>query len=437
MANVAHLPGIVDASLAMPDIHWGYGFPIGGVAATDPANGGVVSPGGVGYDINCGVRILSTELDHHALRGRVPRLMDALFATVPTGLGSSHAIASLSRTEMEQVLRNGACHIVDQRGMGTARDLEHTEEGGRLVGAEPTNLSPRAIERGRRQLGTLGSGNHFLEVGVVDQVRLPGVSERLGVTEGTVCVLIHCGSRGLGYQVCNDYIGVMKRAVNRYGIRLPDRQLCCAPLNSPEGQRYLAAMACAANYAWANRQVITHLARAAFMKVFEISSSDLRMRLIYDVCHNIAKMEDHLVDGTKRRLCVHRKGATRAFPAGDNRIPVVFRDIGQPVLVPGDMGRYSFVLLGDEGAMTRTFGSTCHGAGRIMSRARSKRQSQGRDLFAELAERGVTVRAAGMRTVAEEMPYAYKDVADVVEVMQGVGISKVAFRLRPVGVIKG
>ncbi|HUP25892.1 MAG TPA: RtcB family protein [Thermoanaerobaculia bacterium] len=437
VANVAHLPGIVQASLAMPDIHWGYGFPIGGVAATDPEQGGVISPGGVGYDINCGVRVLRTDLRREDLERVRVELVDELFRTVPTGVGSAHAVAELSRPELERVLVRGAEHVVRKLGMGTEDDLRHTEEGGRLDGADPGRVSDRAMERGRRQLGTLGSGNHFLELGVVDEIYLPDVARALGVVEGTVCVLVHCGSRGFGYQVCDDYLAVMEKAVRRYGIVLPDRQLCCAPVRSEEGRAYIGAMACAANYAWANRQTITHLARESFARVLGVRVEELGMRLVYDVCHNIAKFEDHLVDGRSRRLCVHRKGATRAFPPGDHRIPESLREVGQPVLVPGDMGRYSFVLVGAPGAMEKTFGSTCHGAGRLMSRAQAKRQSRGRDLVAEMANRGVTVRAAGMRTVAEEMPHAYKDVAAVVDVMEGAGISNKVFRLKPFGVIKG
>lgn len=437
VANVAYLPGIVDASLAMPDIHWGYGFPIGGVAATDPAEGGVISPGGVGYDINCGVRVLRTNLTAADLEGRVPRLMDALFSAVPTGVGSSNAVEPLSVAEMKRVLTDGAAYVVSERGMGSEHDLMHTEENGCLAGADPEQVSERAVERGRRQLGTLGSGNHFLEVGVADRIFHAEAAAALEVREGTVCLLIHCGSRGLGYQVCDDYLAMMHRAVVKYGIELPDRQLCCAPIHSDEGRAYLGAMACAANYAWANRQTITELARQCFMETFDIGPEDLGMRLIYDVCHNVAKFEMHEVGGTLKELCVHRKGATRAFPAGDQRIPESLRSIGQPVLVPGDMGRYSYVLIGAPGAMRRTFGSTCHGAGRLMSRAQAKRESRGRDLFGEMAARGVVVRAAGKRTVAEEMPYAYKDVADVVDVMEGVGASDKVFRLKPAGVIKG
>ncbi len=437
VANVAHLPGIVSASLAMPDIHWGYGFPIGGVAAMDPDDGGVISPGGVGYDINCGVRVLATNLSEGDIRRQTGDLIDALFRAVPTGVGSANAIKPLSKDNMRRVLTRGAAYVVKQMGFGDEQDLLHTEELGCLSGADPDVLSERAIERGRRQLGTLGSGNHFLEVGFADEIYLPEKAAALGVKAGTVCVLIHCGSRGFGYQVCDDYLGVMHRAVDKYGIELPDRQLCCAPLRSDEGRAYLKAMACAANYAWANRQTITHLARNAFMQLFGLGPADLGMKLIYDVCHNVAKFEDHVVDGEARRLCVHRKGATRAFPAGDERIPESLREVGQPVLVPGDMGRYSYVLIGAPAALDLTFGSTCHGAGRVMSRARAKRESRGRDLFGEMRERGVIVRAAGKRTVAEEMPYAYKDVAEVVDVMAGAGVSDEVFRLKPMGVIKG
>lgn len=437
VANVAWLPGIVGASLAMPDIHWGYGFPIGGVAATDPDDGGVVSPGGVGYDINCGVRVLRTGLHLDDLDGRVPALLDELFRTVPTGVGASNAIGRLSRAELKKVMTRGARWAVHDRGMGTAADLDHTEEGGCLAGAEPERVSDRAIQRGVRQVGTLGSGNHFLEIGVVDEIFRAAEAGALEVGIGTVCVLVHCGSRGFGHQICDDYLGVMGAAVQRLGIDIPDRQLCCAPVRSPEGHAYLGAMACAANYAWANRQTITHLAREAFMRALSLGPADLDMRLIYDVCHNIAKFEEFTIDGVVRRLCVHRKGATRAFPPGDARIPASLRDVGQPVLVPGDMGRYSYVLVGAPGSLERSFGSTCHGAGRVMSRAQSKRESRGRDLFAEMRARGVEVRAAGHGTVAEEMPHAYKDVADVVEVMEQAGISHRVFRLRPIGVIKG
>ncbi len=437
VANVACLPGIVVASLAMPDIHWGYGFPIGGVAATDPAEGGVISPGGVGYDINCGVRVLRTALCADDIGDRIVALIDDLYATVPTGLGSRNAVAKLRRTELRRILRQGAAHVVHRSGMGTEEDLQHTEELGRLEGADPAAVSERALQRGARQLGTLGSGNHFLEIGVCDQIFMPAAAARLEVEIGTVCVLIHCGSRGLGHQICQDSLHAMHRAGSRYGIELPDRQLCCAPIRSPEGRQYLAAMACAANFAWANRQSITALARRSFMRVLRLDAAALDMRLIYDVCHNIAKFEEHEVEGTQRTLCVHRKGATRAFPPGDPRIPESLRDLGQPVLVPGDMGRYSYVLLGASGALRRTFGSTCHGAGRMMSRARSKKVSAGHDLFGEMLDRGVVVRAASHRTVAEEMPHAYKDVAEVVDVMEGLDVSYKLFRLKPMGVIKG
>ena len=437
VANVAYLPGIVSASLAMPDIHWGYGFAIGGVAATDPDADGVISPGGVGYDINCGVRVLRTALHVDDVRESVIPLMESLFRAVPTGVGSSNAIEPLKVAELRKLLIEGAEYIVRRREMGTEQDILHTEELGRLEGADPDALSDRAIERGRRQVGTLGSGNHFLEVGYADEVYLPEVAAKLGVEKGTICVLIHCGSRGLGYQVCDDYLGVMNRAVDKYGIELPDRQLCCAPIRSEEGRSYLKAMGCAANYAWANRQTITHLARGAFAQTLGVAPDELEMRLIYDVCHNVAKFEEHRVDGERKMLCVHRKGATRAFPPGDPRLPESIRDIGQPVLVPGDMGRYSYVLIGAAGSLDRTFGSTCHGAGRVMSRAKARRESRGRNLFQEMEERGVVVRAAGKRTVAEEMPYAYKDVANVVDVMEGAGVSNKAFRLKPIGVIKG
>jgi tRNA-splicing ligase RtcB len=437
VTNVAELPGIVKAALAMPDIHWGYGFPIGGVAATDPAAGGVISPGGVGYDINCGVRALRTNLKRADVESRMVELVDALFAAIPTGLGSSGAIEALTAAELHEILIRGAEYVILDRGMGTLRDLEHTEEGGRLQGADPETVSEVAMRRGSRQLGTLGSGNHFLEVGFADRIFRPQVAARLGIEPDTVCVLIHCGSRGFGHQVCTDYLHVMRSAVQKYDIDLADPQLCCAPIDSDEGQAYLKAMTCAANYAWANRQTITHLTRETFRRVFGLGTADLGMDLIYDVCHNIAKFEDHDVDGETRRVCVHRKGATRAFPPGHRQVPESLREIGQPVLVPGDMGRYSYVLIGGPDSLRRTFGSTCHGAGRRMSRTRSRKESRGRDLRAELAGLGVVVRARGWRSLAEEMPHAYKDVAEVVDVMEMAGISDKVCRLRPLGTIKG
>jgi len=435
VCNVACLPGIVGPSLAMPDIHWGYGFPIGGVAAFD-AEEGVVSPGGVGYDINCGVRLLRSAVDAGEIRPLLARLADRLFHNVPSGIGSQRRDLRLSLHEEQKVLVEGARWAVT-RGYGTPADLEHIEEGGALAGADPEVVSERALERGRSQLGTLGSGNHFLEIQEVESVYDATVAEALGLYPGQVTVSIHTGSRGLGYQVCDDYLRLMLQASRRYGIELPDRQLCCAPLSSPEGEQYLAAMACAANFAFANRQMICAWVRETFEQVTGKGPQDLRLSVIYDVCHNIAKWEQHTVAGQPRRLCVHRKGATRAFPAGHPETPSAYRHVGQPVLIPGDMGRYSYVLVGTAGALEETFGSTCHGAGRVLSRHAARKKASGHDVVGELAARGILVRAAGRATVAEEIPEAYKDVAEVVHVVEQAGIGKVVARLRPLAVIKG
>ena len=436
VANVAHLPGILDASIAMPDIHWGYGFPIGGVAAMD-ADDGVVSPGGVGYDINCGVRLLTSELDREELEPHLPRLVDRLFARVPTGVGATRSDLSLGREDLAGVLARGAAWAVE-RGLGERRDLEAIEEGGALAGADPEAVSERAYARGRDQLGTLGSGNHFAEVQYVAEIYDERAARAFGLAPGRVTVMIHSGSRGLGHQVASEHIQVMLQAVERYGISLPDRQLCCAPLTSPEGRRYLAAMAAAANFAFANRQVMTHWARESFADTLSRPAGDLGLDVVYDVCHNIAKLETFAAPGGgTRRACVHRKGATRAYPPGHAQVPERYRDVGQPVLIPGDMGRYSYVLAGAEGAYEDTFGSACHGAGRLMSRKAAKRAAKGRSLLAEMESRGVHVRAAGMGTVAEEMPEAYKDVSDVVDVVDRAGIARKVAQLRPLAVVKG
>lgn len=435
VCNVATLPGIVGPSMAMPDIHWGYGFPIGGVAAFD-ADEGVVSPGGVGYDINCGVRLLRSNLHADEIRPHLNRLADALFRNIPSGVGSCRNDFKLSVAQEQRVLVKGATWAV-QQGFGDTADLERIEGGGVIAGAEPERVSERALERGRAQLGTLGSGNHFLEIQRVEAVYDHAVAEVLGLSPGQVTVSIHTGSRGFGYQVCDDYLKVMLKAARKYGIVLPDRQLCCAPLQSDEARNYMAAMACAANFAFANRQMITAWVRETFEEVLGKGPADLRLGVIYDVCHNIAKWEKHTVNGKVRKLCVHRKGATRAFPPGHDEIPAAYRKIGQPVLIPGDMGRYSYVLTGTSGAYAETFGSTCHGAGRLMSRHAAKKAARGHDLIGELAARGTVVRAAGRATVAEEMPEAYKDVADVVNVVQQAGIGHVVARLRPMAVVKG
>lgn len=435
VANVACLPGIVRYSLAMPDIHWGYGFCIGGVAATDPEQGGVISPGGVGYDINCGVRLIRTDIAHREVAARLPRLIDELFNTVPTGVGAGGRVR-FDRHELRRLMRVGSSYVVE-RGFGWPEDVEHTESRGHLPDAGVDEVSDRALERGADQCGTLGSGNHFLEVQVVERIEDPAAAEAMGLVEGNLTVLIHSGSRGLGYQVCEDALRDLRDVPAKYGIELPDRQLVCAPVRSDEGQRYLAAMRAAANFAWCNRQIMTHLARQAFEKVLGVSAERLGMRLVYDVAHNIAKMEPYEVDGRACVLCVHRKGATRAFPPGHAEIPERYRAIGQPVFVPGDMGRASYVLVGRPGAMEQTFGSSCHGAGRAMSRGAAIRASKGRSIRKELLERGVYARAKGRTGLDEEQPDAYKDVTQVVDVLQAAQVSRKVARLRPVGVIKG
>jgi len=435
VANVAFLPGIVYRSLAMPDIHWGYGFPIGGVAATRVSDG-VISPGGVGFDINCGVRLLRTNLTEEEVRPRIGELVGALYRNVPSGVGSQGKL-KLKEREMESVLLKGARWAVE-RGYGEARDLEVTEEQGAMEGADPEQVSAKAKQRGAPQLGTLGAGNHFIEVGVVDELYEPEVASVMGIERvGQVLLLIHTGSRGFGHQVCTDHLATMGTAVAKYGINIPDRQLACAPVRSPEGQAYFAAMACAANYAWANRQCITHWARESFMQVFSRSTSELGLEMIYDVTHNIAKMEEYEVEGKRLALCVHRKGATRAFPAGQPEVPDIYAGIGQPVLIPGDMGRYSYVLVGTQRAMAETFGSTCHGAGRVQSRSAAKRSLRGVDVARGLADQGITVKAGSMSSLAEEASAAYKDVAQVVEVAHRAGISRKVARSRPMGVVKG
>lgn len=435
VANVAHLPGILRYSMAMPDIHYGYGFPIGGVAAFSEADG-VISPGGVGYDINCGCRLLATALHRDDVKGRIRGLVDQLFRDVPSGVGSSGAIAKLSRKELERVLSKGSAWAV-ARGYGSADDLECTEDGGRLPGADPTVVSDRAYARGQDQVGTLGSGNHFLEIQTVETIFDPEAASAYGLFEGQVTIMVHCGSRGFGYQVCEDYLEVMAGASRRYHIELPDRQLACAPVTSPEGRRYLAAMACAANYAWANRQMIMHLTEQAVLQALRISPRELALRLVYDVAHNIAKLETHDVDGSSVLTCVHRKGATRAFGPGRHEVPSPYRRVGQPVLIPGDMGSASFVCKGTERAMAETFGSTCHGAGRVLSRSQALKKAQGRAIDRELEAAGIFVRSQGRKTLAEEMPEAYKDVEAVVSVMDHAGISPRVARLRPLGVVKG
>jgi tRNA-splicing ligase RtcB (3'-phosphate/5'-hydroxy nucleic acid ligase) len=430
VANGACLPGIVGASLAMPDIHQGYGLPVGGVVATDPAAGGVVSPGGVGYDINCGVRLMRTRLAAGDVAPRLEALLDALHAAVPAGVGGRGRV-TLSAGELRRVAERGAGWT------GGGHDLLRVESHGRLEGGDADALSEHARERGRSQLGSLGSGNHFLEIQKVDEVYDATAASALGLVPGAVTVMIHTGSRGLGHQACTDALRRCEAAMRRFGITLPDRQLACAPLDSPEAGEYLAAMRAAANFAFANRQALADAAEQAFLRALEVGPSELGWSLVYDVAHNIAKEETHVVNGARRRLLVHRKGATRAFPPGHPELPADYRALGQPVLIPGDMGRYSFVLLGTEVAMRETFGSTCHGAGRLMSRTAAVKAARGRRIAEELAERGVSSRATGRHALEEEMPEAYKDVQDVVNVVAGLGISKKVARLRPIGVVKG
>ena len=434
VANVAHLPGIVGPAIAMPDIHWGYGFPIGGVAAFDEDEG-VVSPGGVGYDINCGVRLLATPLAIQDVRPRLRELMDALYRAIPSGVGAARSDVRLAPRDLERVLRDGARWVVAQ-GYGVEADLEAIEANGTLPAADPACVSDRAKQRGKDQLGTVGSGNHFVEVGYVSERYDGRVADRLGLVPGAVTVFIHSGSRGLGYQVCDDYLDTMLAAAGKYGIALPDKQLCCAPIGSPEAKQYWGAMNAAANYAFANRQLMAHYARRAIATLFGEDTAR-RTRLVYDVCHNIAKHEIHEVNGRQRRVCVHRKGATRAFPPGHRELAPQFRDIGQPVLIPGDMGRYSYVLVGTDGAFHETFGSTCHGAGRRLSRHKAKEVARSRNVLRELEQQGIIVRAATRATVDEEIPEAYKDVARVVDVVHAAGIGRKVAQLQPVGVVKG
>jgi tRNA-splicing ligase RtcB len=444
VANVATLPGILGKSMAMPDIHWGYGFPIGGVAAMDGEDG-VISPGGVGYDINCGVRLVRTNLMFDDVKTKINDLVDSMFNNVPSGLGSKGKVR-ISQQELEKVLLNGAEWAVEN-GFGWKEDLKHLEENGRMEGANPDIVSHKAKQRGMPQLGSLGAGNHFLEIQRVDEIFDSEAAKVMGIeSKDQIMVMIHTGSRGCGYQICDDQIREIGQHFRRDGndyvsnefkIKLPDRQLVCAPVNSRAGENYFAAMKCAANYAWTNRQLIVHWVRESFENVLGKKSEDLDMKIIYDVAHNIAKYEEHIVEGKRKKVYVHRKGATRSFAPGLDEVPEDYRSIGQPVLIPGDMGTASYVLLGTEKAMSETFGSTCHGAGRVMSRKAATRKWRGQEIIGKLKSKGIYVKAASQKVAAEEAPDAYKNVENVVGIADGAGISKMVARMRPLGVVKG
>lgn len=432
--NAATLPGVVGAVLVMPDVHQGYGFPIGGVAATRLPDG-VISPGAIGYDINCGVRLLGSNILYEEAEPYLEQLAAALDRHCPSGVGSKGGL-TLSESELDQVCRQGARWALKQ-GMATEQDLRRTEEGGAIDGADPGQISQRAKERGRAQLGTLGSGNHFLEVDLVDEIYDEAAAQAMGLVEGGLALAIHCGSRGFGHQICTDYVNTFQSAVRKYGIDLPDRELVCAPLDSPEGKAYLGAMRAAANYAFANRQVLAHRARLAFEEALAGKLPRWQLHQVYDIAHNIGKVETHRVDGQVMQVCVHRKGATRAFGPGAPGLPGEYQAVGQPVLVPGSMGTASWVLVGTETSMERSFGSSCHGAGRVMSRNQAKKQVRGEQLKERLRAEGIVVRAGSMSGLAEEAPVAYKDVDDVVETVSGAGIARKVARLRPLVVVKG
>lgn len=432
--NAATLPGCMGYVAVMPDVHQGYGFPIGGVAATESPSG-VISPGGIGYDINCGVRLLSSRIPREAISGLEDLLAAALYSNCPSGVGAKGTVR-LRAKDLDSICRSGAGWAV-KNGFGRPEDVTRTEEEGALSGAEPSAASQRERERGRLQLGSLGAGNHFIEVGVVEEIYHREAARAMGLTEGHITLQIHCGSRGFGHQICSDSVRELQLAVRRYAIQLPDRELVCAPLDSPEGRRYFAAMACAANYAFSNRQVLTHLARRAFEQVLAGEVSDWDLRMVYDITHNIGKLESHQINGEHRKVCVHRKGATRAFGPGFAGLPPEYRQVGQPVLVPGSMGTASWVLVGEQAAMDQSLGSCCHGAGRVMSRSKAKKTVRGRELLQELRRAGIAIQAGSMPGLAEEAPAAYKDVDAVVEVVSRAGIARKVARLRPVIVIKG
>lgn len=435
LANVSTLPGLAGPALAMPDIHWGYGFPIGGVAAFDSEDG-IISPGGVGYDINCGVRVLRTDLSYTEIKPVIKDLVDMIFAEVPSGVGSRGKLR-LSSSEIDRVLEKGAEWAVEN-GYGWDEDLEHMEENGRMENADASSVSQKAKSRGSPQLGTLGAGNHFLEIQRVEEIYDKRVAKAFGIAEkDQITVMIHTGSRGAGHQIATDYLRVMESAVKKYGIELPDKQLASAPVNSKEGKEYLKAMAAGANFAWANRQIIMHWVRESFRKVLKTDPEDMGMNLIYDVCHNIAKLEEHEIEGKRRKVYVHRKGATRSFAAGRAEVPRAYRDVGQPVLIPGDMGTASYILVGTERSMKEAFGSSCHGAGRVMSRHKAKREFTLAGVRGELEREGIYLRAATKHVILEEAPEAYKNIDEVVNAVNGAGLAKIVVKLRPLGVVKG
>lgn len=435
VANVATIPGILGKSMAMPDIHWGYGFPIGGVAATD-FDEGVLSPGGVGFDINCGVRLVKTNLTHSDVQSKIRNLVDSMFENVPSGLGSKGKIR-LKGNQIEDVMNLGAEWAVEN-GYGWESDLKHTEEGGRMKNADSDFVSQKAKQRGAPQLGSLGAGNHFLEIQRVDEIFDKEKAKAYGIEEvDQVMVMIHTGSRGAGHQIASDYLREMEFAVKKYNIDLPDRQLACAPAQSKEAQDYFKAMACGANFAWNNRQLILHWVRESFGEVMDRDAEEMDMKLVYDVCHNIAKLEEHQVDGQRKKVYVHRKGATRAFGPNQNDVPLDYQDHGQPVIIPGDMGTSSYVLAGTDAAMKESFGSTCHGAGRVMSRKAAVRKFSPGQIKDELGRDGIYVKAASKEVLTEEAPQAYKRIDDVVRVVAGAGISQLVAKLKPLGVMKG
>ncbi len=432
--NVAKLPGIVNYSLAMPDVHWGYGAPIGGVGAFD-AESGVIVPGFVGYDINCGVRLIRSNLTAGDFKDKLNDLINLLFTNIPCGVGST-GILKLKRKDLEKVVAEGAGWAV-KNGFGTAGDLENTEESGRIKEADPDAVGNRAYERGESQLGTLGSGNHFLEIQQVAEIYDKSMADAFGIFPGQITVMLHSGSRGLGYQVCDDYLDKFGKVSSEYGIKLPDRQLACAPVSSKEGRRYFRAMNAAANYAFANRQIMTHLIRETFSEVFNTPYERLQMSLVYDITHNICKLEKHTVDGREKTFYVHRKGATRAFPKGHPELPERYKNTGQPVIIPGTMGTCSYILVGTEKAMEETWGSTCHGAGRMMSRHQAVKESRNRSISGELAGRGILAKGVSSKGLAEEMPEAYKDIDEVIGIVEGAGLSRKIARMAPLAVIKG